>query len=74
MVTINGVDPPNVKKTDGIKILSNVVDLNTELDALMAEINNVISSRYCKNIRAVAETTAEEILLAIEVIEDILIV
>ena len=50
------------------------MDLNTELDALMAEINNVISSRYCKNIRAAAETTAEEILLAIEVIEDILIV
>jgi len=74
LVTINGVDPPNVKKTDGIKILSNVVDLNTELDALMAEINNVISSRYCKNIRAAAEQTAEEILLAIEVIEDILIV
>jgi len=76
LVRIEGDVPKNVKTKEQARVLGSAVvsELNIKLDLLMSEINSVISSRYCKTIRHEAEQTADEILLAIEVIEDILIV
>jgi len=69
-----GMDAPNAKKGNENKILTEVDELNTALDALMAEMNSILSSRYLKSLRSKAEDTSGEIMNFIDTIADVLVV
>lgn len=66
-----GMDAPNSKKGADFKILTEVDELNTALDGLMAEMNSILSSRYLKSLRAIAENTAFEIMNFIDTVKNI---
>lgn len=57
-------------KVSNAKVLSGIDDLNTELDEILANMNNILGSRYLKKLRKKAEELQRNVLNAQDTLGD----
>lgn len=57
-----------------MNILTDIDIFQADLDNLMAEMNNILSSRYLGGLRKEAEELGTQIMDVMEILEDVLVV
>ena len=67
------VSPYKSDKTKDLFVLTDIDELFVNLDELLAALNNILGSRYLKNLRTKAEELHRKLLYAQETIDDWLI-